>query len=386
MKKQLTRIASWMLLATMGQAGAFAQNIRIDMNQAYPEKTICLQEVAEVKYIPLGTTDEALFNGTLVNLSSQGIAGFNKKEGDILVFDGNGKVISSFNHLGQGPNEYPQIFHLDVDWKQKEIYVQDNLRKKIRIYALDGNYLRTIQAKGTMRQEDMFHFSNTHLIYSMKPEKKQFAPYQPVTLISKKDGSAISLPFTKKEETDIKATGGPFGNMKLTAKLVNGLYKKGNEVYVNEVTADIIYRVEKNHTLTPIIQRTPSYEVEQGKDFFLMLRGANKRYYFFKRQQALLEFQGNAATDPKSTYIAYDRKSKEIVQPTFTNNDYPSQDIPMSKILQCAGDTSQCYLLLEAFKLKEALEEGKLKGELKSIAEKLDEEDNPVLMVVEFKK
>lgn len=45
-----------------------------------------------------------------------------------------------------------------------------------------------------------------------------------------------------------------------------------------------------------------------------------------------------------------------------------------------------CYLQLEAFKLKEALAGGKLKGELKAIAEKLDEEDNPVLMVVEFKK
>ena len=43
MKKQLTRIASWMLLATMGQAGALAQNIRIDMNKTYPEKTISLQ-------------------------------------------------------------------------------------------------------------------------------------------------------------------------------------------------------------------------------------------------------------------------------------------------------------------------------------------------------
>ena len=73
MKKQLTRIASWMLLATMGQAGASAQDIRIDMNQTYPEKTISLQEVAKVKYIPLETTDEALFDGTLVNLSSQGI-------------------------------------------------------------------------------------------------------------------------------------------------------------------------------------------------------------------------------------------------------------------------------------------------------------------------
>ena len=54
--------------------------------------------------------------------------------------------------------------------------------------------------------------------------------------------------------------------------------------------------------------------------------------------------------------------------------------------MQCAGAPNRCFFLLEAFKLKEALEEGKLKGALKGIAEKLDEEDNPVLMVVEFRK
>ena len=41
---------------------------------------------------------------------------------------------------------------------------------------------------------------------------------------------------------------------------------------------------------------------------------------------------------------------------------------------------------MAALKLKEALAEGKLKGTLQSIAEKLHEEDNPVLMVIEFKK
>ncbi len=102
--------------------------------------------------------------------------------------------------------------------------------------------------------------------------------------------------------------------------------------------------------------------------------------------EVLVEFQGNAATDTKSTSVAYDWKRKEIVQLTFTNNDYPSQDIPMNKVLQCAGDANQCYLLLEAFKLKEALAGGKLKGELKAIAEKLDEEDNPVVMIIEFKE
>ena len=386
MKKQLTRIASWMLLATMGQAGAFAQNIRIDMNQTYPEKTISLQKVADVKYISLETTDEMLFNGIVTNLSAEGIAGFNKKEGDILVFDGTGKAIASFNHTGQGPNEYNKIYHLDVDWKQKEVYVQDNFRQKIRIYGLDGRHLRTIDLQETMQEGDLYSFSDTHLIYYAKPKSKPVTPYEPVTLLSKKDASKVTLPFIKTDDNLVKATGGPFGNMKMSAKNVNLLCKKGDEVYVNEVTADVIYRVESNHALTPVVERTPSYQDASGQDFFLMLTGANARYYFFKRQQALLEFQGNAATDTKSTYVAYDRKEKQLLNPTFTNEDYPSQDIPMSKLLQCAGSANRCYLQLEAFKLKEALAEGKLKGTLKSIAEKLDEEDNPVLMVVEFKK
>jgi hypothetical protein len=370
----------------MGQAVAFAQNISIDMHKDYPEKTIRLQEVANVRYIPLGTTDDVLFNGTIVNLTDEGIAGFNKKDGDILVFEGNGKPIGSFNHVGQGPQDYLQIYHLDVDWKQGEVYVQDNFRQKIRIYAPDGSYLRTLNVQGTMRESDMYHFSDTHLIYYKNPDTRQFAPYQPVTLLSKKAGSTTTLPFTKEQDNVVKATGGPFGDMKMSAKHVCSLQKLGDEVYVNEVTADVIYRVEKPNALTPLIQRTPSYQETIGKDFFLMLTGANARYYFFKRQQALLEFKGNAATDTKSTYVAYDRKQKETIRPTFINNDYPSQDIPLDKLMQCAGSPNRCFVLMEAFKLKEALEEGKLKGTLKSMAEKLDEEDNPVVMVVEFKR
>ena len=384
--KQTTWIASWILLLSMGQVGVFAQDICIDMNKAYPAKTITLQKVADVKYIPLETTDEVLFNGTVTNLSAEGIAGFNKKQGDILVFDGAGKVISSFNHTGQGPNEYNKIYHLDVDWKQKEIYVQDNFRQKIRIYSLNGNPLRTIQLQETMQEGDLYCFSDTHLIYYAQPKTKPLTPYKPVTLLSKKDESKVTLPFTKTDDNLVKATGGPFGDMKMSAKNVNLLCKKGDEVYVNEVTADIIYRVENNRALTPVVQRAPSYQEASGKDFFLMLIGANARYYFFKRQQALLEFQGNAASDTKSTYVAYDRKKKQLLNLTFINEDYPSLDIPMSKLLQCAGSANRCYLQLDAFKLKEALGEGKLKGTLKSIAERLDEEDNPVLMVVEFKE
>ena len=43
-------------------------------------------------------------------------------------------------------------------------------------------------------------------------------------------------------------------------------------------------------------------------------------------------------------------------------------------------------MVLEALDLIEALEAGELSGELKSLAEGLKEDDNPVLMLVEFKK
>ena len=48
---------------------------QIDVRTDYPEKEICLQDVAEVSYIPLETTDEILLDeGTGVEvLSSNGI-------------------------------------------------------------------------------------------------------------------------------------------------------------------------------------------------------------------------------------------------------------------------------------------------------------------------
>jgi hypothetical protein len=43
-------------------------------------------------------------------------------------------------------------------------------------------------------------------------------------------------------------------------------------------------------------------------------------------------------------------------------------------------------MILETLDLIEALEAGELSGELKTIAENLNEDDNPVLMLIEFKE
>jgi hypothetical protein len=57
------------------------------------------------------------------------------------------------------------------------------------------------------------------------------------------------------------------------------------------------------------------------------------------------------------------------------------------KHLEFSEEVYACATIqLEAFELIEALEAGELSGELKTVAEGLKEDDNPVLMVVKFKE
>ena len=64
----------------------------IDMNADYPEKEICLQDVAKVSYIPLETTDEILLDeGTGVEvLSSKGIVCVSDNK--VYIFHPDGKL------------------------------------------------------------------------------------------------------------------------------------------------------------------------------------------------------------------------------------------------------------------------------------------------------
>ena len=69
---------------------------------------------------------------------------------------------------------------------------------------------------------------------------------------------------------------------------------------------------------------------------------------------------------------------------SIINNDYQGQEVYMEDIN--ADQPSGIYLQsIRASSLVKAYEEGKLSGKLKEIASKLEEEDNPVLMIMKLK-
>ena len=117
----------------------------VDVSKNYSLEKLNLQDMASVEYVPLETTDDILLSGNAA-LSAVGdkyILVHEFQLGDIYLFDRyTGKLKSHFNHKGGSGMEYNWIKNGTIlDEKAEEIYVCSQF---IQVYALEGNYKRTL--------------------------------------------------------------------------------------------------------------------------------------------------------------------------------------------------------------------------------------------------
>lgn len=106
------------------------------------------------------------------------------------------------------------------------------------------------------------------------------------------------------------------------------------------------------------------------------------QYYFMqtlKKEFDLEKMRGFATTD-----LMYDKQENALYRYSVYNNDFTNKKhVPLSK--PALNSKIAGHQLLEAHNLVEAYENDELKGKLKAIAAELDEEDNPVIMVIKHK-
>ena len=148
--RKLTTNAVAMLLALVGCMGCGNRSassvdnlIRVDVMADYPEKELILQDLMDVEYIALETTDDFITKGAVKAIGKDIMLVTNRgSDGDILVFDKNGKGLRKINRLGQSGEEYTQLTGLVLDEDNDEIFVKDNPARKIGVYDLLGNYKR----------------------------------------------------------------------------------------------------------------------------------------------------------------------------------------------------------------------------------------------------
>ena len=357
--------------------------ITVDVTASYPKKELILQDFMDVEYIPLETKDDFICQGLVLAIGKDIILARNRiRDGDIFIYDRKtGKGLKKINREGQGGEEYTFIQRIVLDEKQNEIFVLDHFSRKISVYDLDGNFKRSLKRDDELYFFHLYNFNQTSLITNnyWVTDKPAF------TIISKQDGTTkqIQIPFKEKISMAVNYS------------------DKAKDIYYNvipdnynpiipyfdcwvlvEQSSDTVYKYQSDHKMIPIIARTPSVQ-SMNPEVFVFLGILTNRYYFMETVKKEYNFETHEGFP--TTDLLYDKQEKAIFEYIVYNNDYSEKRAVNMKSLP-VDDKIASWQSIEASQLIEDYEKGKLKGRLKEIAASLDEESNPVIMLIKHKK
>lgn len=383
-KKNLLLLFSFFLLGSQGLSSQPKTNDLpvIDFSKNYPQKKICLQDIAESEYVPLETTDDVLLseNAALSAVSDKYILIYERLRGDIFVFNRTGEIVHHFNHKGQSGQEYAWIAGLVFDDKNEEIFV---CNRSIQVYSLNGTYKRTLKINTIQNESKVYNFDdNTLLVYDdviVDPGFEKKTKEDPYRLMSKKDGSLISvldfhLPkryssqFIKKEENNRYRT--------IIMYFPQNKYY-GKDFMLADISSDTLYMLTQDKKLTPILTRKPSVHASEPRSVWATFLTTDK---FMLIGLILLEFNSKEGKIPE---FMYDFETGEISKVSFTDTESVRREWYQHSTPAIAKN--QTAELVQASEIVGAYRKKLLKGKAEKSVMALNEDDNPVVRIIKFK-
>jgi hypothetical protein len=337
----------------------------------------------DVEYIPLETNDEFVNQGFVQAIGREIILVKNRNsDGDIFVYDRTGKALRKINRMGQGGEEYTNIFGIILDEDRGEMFVNDIMTRKIYVYDLYGIFKRSFKHKEKEDPEapfytDIFNYDGEHLICH-DTRNKEIA----FVLISKQDGSItreIKIPFKEKKLLQLSSEA---ANVTVGPGPYRSIIPFNGAWLLSEFSSDTLYTFMPDYSLRPFLVRTPSIQ-SMDPGVFLLFRLFSDRYIFMETIKNVYDFDTNRGF-PR-TFFMYDRQEKAFGGYTIYNGDYSTKKELYMNALRPVSHEIESWQALEAHRLVEDYEKGQLKGRLKEIATELDEDSNPVIMLVKHR-
>ncbi len=368
--------------------------ITVDVSKSYPKKELILQDLFDIEYVPLETTDEMLTEGHIQYISDNYMIFKNlgRMAGEIFIFDRQGKAVRKINRLGQSGEEYLNILGIDYDEQADELFVNSHYSDKVFVYDSEGNYKRSfdyldgtlydpikiLDAKQLIAYDDYFE-------YDKVPVKRDC-----YLILSREDGrllEKIHIPYEEKKSLIIlrrDLNGKLTGNWGIRNTLMPP-YQDG--WLLIEPSADTIYTYSASRGLMPLIVRTPPVN-EMDPEVFLFPTIFTDRYVFMQAVERSFNF--GIDKDVPRTNLIYDKTEQTAYEGEVINRDFEGTPVNLwfahRVIMEFNDDEIAFATRLEAPDLVEAYNDGKLRGPLKEIASSLDEEDNPVILIAKYKR
>ena len=377
MKKHL--FYTLLLPASCQQQEKEQELITVDVAASVPEKELSVQDFMDVEYVPLETNDDFLVPNNVAAIGESYIVMRSRRnEGTLYFFDRHsGKALHKFNHRGQGPEEYAYVTGVILDEENQEVFINDAVTAKMTVYDLQGNFKRSFAHRdGGYYMTAVSYDSNHLIVYDASQMNKGGEPRDKnyYLIISKANGSVtdeVPLPYETIKSTVVT-------NGEVTAAFsVEAIVPYQDDFLICEASTDTIYRYTRQHKLIPFMAMEPTENPEQ----VLAMGASTRRYQFmtiFRKELLMPEMK------IPSKGLVYDKVERQLYDMSVYNDDF--KDPKSVGINETTGNSKSYYATINADKIAEAYEEGKLQGSLLDIAASIDEEDNPVLMFMKEKR
>lgn len=355
----------------------------MDISKRYPSKEKILQDIADIEYIALETTDDILLSGRpMLSAISDKYILIHETLGDIFLFDRKGKIYSHFNHKGPSNQEYAWIGSSGtiLDEKNEEIFV---CAQSIQVYSLKGEYKRTLHLNTMDNELKVFNFDDDALlVYNgviVDPAHHGKFKKNPYSLISKKDGSLICvldihLP-NRYSNRAIKIENNKPKNILLY--YTHSTYY-GPDFLIADISCDTLYLLTRNKKIIPILTRQPSvHQPSEPKVVWTTFLTTDK---FIQIGLLTLDFNSKGSKIP---VLTYELETGEISKISILDNEYNREKWNPDMFPAIAKNMSA--ELYQASSIKERLHKNMLQGDFKEIAKSIDENDNPTIRIIKFK-
>lgn len=346
-----------------------------------------LSDIAtDIEYIPLETVPNSIM-GRIINVKIRNnhiyVATTDNK---IFCFDVSGKYLFNLDKVGKGPEEYLYCSEFDVNESNSIIAVKGS--KEIILYnqELTGfNFLSRIKLNESPQiinfigQNDdiLLQYSNT---YGTNPISKELINLQGETL--------LSWPNYMKFQIQEK--------IMVLSRYENTSFNLKNDLYLKEVGNDTIFKFNgiqldpvlifdtKNKRVSPDVRANARYYADHMSEYYILQKffGSERFIYY------------TAAYNKENTVRIYDQMKKTMY--AVPGQEFLKDDISGGVNFEpqyCNNGTFYSWvdaITFKTFSISESFTKAKSRNSakhesLKNLAQKITENDNPILIAAKIR-
>lgn len=373
MKTRLLFLVLLSLFACERKKTQFPENVDIELALEHSEVFDINEHVSSIQYIPLETNEDCLLGEIRKVVRKEGYIFISDADGRLFLFDSSGEFIRRIGTTGRAPHEYLNMTDFVVNDSLTNVYI--NTLGYLYNYDLDGSF----KAKMPLEHGNLqvFCIDGDNRFYYIMPDKRQEngTTSFKIIYIYDKTGNLIKTI----ESNTVRTTG--------RLSYFNSIYRKNEGVYYKEEFGNIVYRINPDSSIDSVFQLNLGKYAFEPEDLDMSRKDTWDDHYrlntlflfdnyvIFNMQKGLI---GNNI-EP----IVYNRRKQTLIYPHHPSDpELKGIYFEGVKLTPVSDYNNQLICLISPEDLIENKEN--LMGNLKTVAEKTDENSNPVLAVLEY--